>query len=280
MARSRRSALLPPSEANPATTAPVRRAAAASAWSHPRTPTTSVPTTRRSVSPSPSTARPWRDSGAGRSCGVHLLVGSVNEKSEEAHRCYNTSLLLGPDGSLLGRTARCTCSTWMYPRTSASRSPTPSSPGTRPSSSRPRWAPSACRFYDLRFPEMYRALVDAGAEILAIPAAFTLTTAATTGTLDARTRHRDPDRHRPWPRRQARRRRPASLFGHSMIVKYIPHVRRRAQPGPGRDRPLSCRSRASRHAGARPPPHRLTPSGPAAPPAPRCHASCALARPR
>jgi nitrilase len=30
--------------------------------------------------------------------------------------------------------------------------------------------------YDLRFPEMYRKLVDAGAEIIAIPSAFTLTT--------------------------------------------------------------------------------------------------------
>jgi len=32
--------------------------------------------------------------------------------------------------------------------------------------------------YDLRFPEMFRALVDAGAEIIALPAAFTATTGA------------------------------------------------------------------------------------------------------
>src|SRR5690606_3401520 len=30
--------------------------------------------------------------------------------------------------------------------------------------------------YDLRFPELYRALVDRGADILAVPSAFTLTT--------------------------------------------------------------------------------------------------------
>jgi predicted amidohydrolase len=30
--------------------------------------------------------------------------------------------------------------------------------------------------YDLRFPELYRALVDRGAEVLLVPAAFTLTT--------------------------------------------------------------------------------------------------------
>jgi len=30
--------------------------------------------------------------------------------------------------------------------------------------------------YDLRFPEMYRALVDAGAEVITVPSAFTLPT--------------------------------------------------------------------------------------------------------
>ena len=32
---------------------------------------------------------------------IHLLVGSFNERSEDPHRCYNTSVLLGPTGKTL-----------------------------------------------------------------------------------------------------------------------------------------------------------------------------------
>ena len=41
--------------------------------------------------------------------GVHLLIGSLNEKSDDPERCYNTSALFGPDGRVHGA-AR---STWI-----------------------------------------------------------------------------------------------------------------------------------------------------------------------
>ena len=36
-----------------------------------------------------------------RRLGLYLLLGSFNERSDEPSRCYNTSVLLGPDGEVL-----------------------------------------------------------------------------------------------------------------------------------------------------------------------------------
>lgn len=37
-----------------------------------------------------------------RELSIHLLLGSFGELSEDAGRCYNTSVLFGPDGERLG----------------------------------------------------------------------------------------------------------------------------------------------------------------------------------
>src|SRR6476659_1676308 len=36
-----------------------------------------------------------------RGLGIYLLLGSFNERSDEPARCYNTSVLFGPDGAVL-----------------------------------------------------------------------------------------------------------------------------------------------------------------------------------
>ena len=36
-----------------------------------------------------------------RELGIHLLLGSFNEKGPDERRCYNTSVLFGPDGARL-----------------------------------------------------------------------------------------------------------------------------------------------------------------------------------
>ena len=59
---------------------------------------------------------------------LHVLLGGHNEKAPEANRCYNTSVLFGPDGD-----ARSTCSTWTCRPTFASRSRTPARPAPIPS---------------------------------------------------------------------------------------------------------------------------------------------------
>lgn len=107
---------------------------------------------------------------------VHLLVGSVAERLDD-ERCYNTSLLFGPAGDLLG----------LYRKLHLFDVEIADGPSFRESAhiaagdslvvvSTPLGRVGLSICYDLRFPEMYRALVDKGAEILTVPSAFTLHT--------------------------------------------------------------------------------------------------------
>ncbi len=118
-----------------------------------------------------------RFAGLARKHRMHLLVGSFNEKSDEPSRCYNTSVLLGPDGDVLASYRKIHLfDVDVSPDVSFRESDT-CKPGDTPvvvETALGRIGLSIC--YDLRFPELYRRLVDLGAEILAIPAAFTLMT--------------------------------------------------------------------------------------------------------
>jgi len=108
---------------------------------------------------------------------IHLLLGSFNEKSDEPARCYNSSVLFGPDGHRLAVYRKIhlfdvDVSDDVRFQESATCKPgdavvvAPTALG--------KLGLSIC--YDLRFAELYRALVDRGAEILMVPSAFTLTT--------------------------------------------------------------------------------------------------------
>jgi predicted amidohydrolase len=109
--------------------------------------------------------------------GAHLLIGSFNERSEHAARCYNTSLLFGPDGSLLARYRKVHLfDVDVSPDVRFKESDTIVA-GGEPVVVRTALGTiglSIC--YDLRFPELYRRLVDLGAELITVPAAFTLMT--------------------------------------------------------------------------------------------------------
>jgi predicted amidohydrolase len=107
-----------------------------------------------------------------RTHGIVLVGGSFAER--EGDRVFNTSLLFGPDGTLLacyrkmhlfdldvpGQAAYCE-SHWLASGDAVVATPLLGSV----------LGQAIC--YDLRFPELFRALVDAGSEILALPSAFT-----------------------------------------------------------------------------------------------------------
>jgi len=116
--------------------------------------------------------------------GISLLVGSVAERGPDEGpdgptRSYNTSLLFGPDGEQVAT----------YRKLHLFDVDLESSGGVSFLESERtiagddvvvadtligRMGLSIC--YDLRFPELYRALVDNGATSLAVPSAFTLMT--------------------------------------------------------------------------------------------------------
>lgn len=109
--------------------------------------------------------------------GIHLLVGSVAERADEPSRCHNTSLLFGPDGALISSYRKVHLFDVDIPggvRFSESATCAPGDTTVVADTALGRLGLSIC--YDLRFPELYRALVDDGATMLAVPSAFTLMT--------------------------------------------------------------------------------------------------------
>jgi predicted amidohydrolase len=115
--------------------------------------------------------------------GVHLLIGSFSEQhlladgSVDSERCHNTSLLFGPEGQRLAQYRKMHLFDVDVPgglTIAESGSVTPGDEVVVADTDLGRIGMSIC--YDLRFPEMYRALVDAGAEVICVPSAFTLTT--------------------------------------------------------------------------------------------------------
>ena len=118
-----------------------------------------------------------------RELGIHLLLGSFNERAAigdgepPAARCHNTSVLFGPDGGVLAVYRKIHLfDVAVPPDVVFQESATVVAGSEAVLAETPlAWIGlSIC--YDLRFPELYRALVENGAEILAVPSAFTLAT--------------------------------------------------------------------------------------------------------
>jgi deaminated glutathione amidase len=121
--------------------------------------------------PTLSGARGWA-----RERRIHLLAGSIAEAGAPGGRAFNTSVLIDPEGELAGVYRKLhlfdvDVGGRRYRESEATAA------GhelvVAPVDDHPLGL-SVC--YDLRFPELYRALVDRGAQALAVPAAFTLAT--------------------------------------------------------------------------------------------------------
>jgi len=112
-----------------------------------------------------------------RRLGIHLLLGSFNEKSDEPTRCYNTSVLYSPAGEIVATYRKIHLFDVDIPGGVSFAESATCKPGEGTvvaDTPLGRIGLSIC--YDLRFPELYRRLVDQGAQILMIPSAFTLAT--------------------------------------------------------------------------------------------------------
>ena len=117
------------------------------------------------------------------SLNIHLLIGSLAERRvltdgtvDSAH-CYNTSVLYGPNGDTLASYRKMHLFDVDVPGGLCIRESDTIAAGDQVVvAETPLGKIGLTICYDLRFPELYRALVDAGAEILAVPSAFTLTT--------------------------------------------------------------------------------------------------------
>jgi deaminated glutathione amidase len=119
--------------------------------------------------PSLTAARGWA-----RELGIHLLAGSISERTDE--KAFNTSVLIGPGGDDLAVYRKIHMfdveAGGVVYRESEHEQPgaeivtAPVGPLTA--------GLTVC--YDLRFPELYRILAVRGAQLIAVPSAFTLAT--------------------------------------------------------------------------------------------------------
>lgn len=110
--------------------------------------------------------------------GIWLVIGSLALKTGDADgRFANRSFLIGPDGAIAARYDKI----HMFDVALAGGETYRESAGFRPgdravvaTAGPARIGLSVC--YDMRFPRLYRDLAQAGAQILTIPAAFTVPT--------------------------------------------------------------------------------------------------------
>ena len=112
--------------------------------------------------------------------GIHLVLGSFAERipsKEGAGRCYNTSVLLGPEGAVLASYRKMHLFDVDIPGGVQLRESASIAPGEGPVvADTPLGTLGFTICYDLRFPELFRAVVERGAQIILVPAAFTVTT--------------------------------------------------------------------------------------------------------
>ncbi|WP_242908093.1 carbon-nitrogen family hydrolase [Actinomadura terrae] len=101
-----------------------------------------------------------------RDLGCFLHLGSVLERTPEG-RLHNTAVLIDPSGAVVHTYRK--IHVFGYRSREAELLAPGDTVGTAPS---PLGALGATTCYDLRFPEIWRALVDAGAETVAVPAAW------------------------------------------------------------------------------------------------------------
>ncbi len=112
-----------------------------------------------------------------RELRIHLVAGSITEKAEGQPRSYNTSVLIGPDGSRLA----------IYRKIHLFDVDLPGRVTIRESDAKMHGAEVVCAqtaigaiglsiCYDIRFPELYRELVFKGAKMVTVPSAFTFPT--------------------------------------------------------------------------------------------------------
>ncbi|MEM9939135.1 MAG: carbon-nitrogen hydrolase family protein [Pseudomonadota bacterium] len=112
-----------------------------------------------------------------KTLGVWLLIGSLAITLEDDPRKANRSYLIGPDGTIAARYDKINMFDVEVDDGQSYRESRSYRPGEKAVlASTPVGKIGLTICYDLRFPQLYRSLAQAGADILAVPAAFTKVT--------------------------------------------------------------------------------------------------------
>lgn len=108
---------------------------------------------------------------------VYLVLGGIPIQAPETKHCFNTCVVLNPDGEMIAHYKKIHLFDIAIPDGPNFTESEFVAPGETPATCEiegRQWGLTIC--YDLRFPELYRQLADRGAQACCVPAAFTLQT--------------------------------------------------------------------------------------------------------
>jgi predicted amidohydrolase len=173
-------------------------------------------------------------SSLARETGITLVGGGMPEASGDADRPYNTCVVVAPDGAVVARYRKMhlfdvNVGDGQTYCESAAVTPgdapvtTPLGPFTL--------GLSVC--YDVRFPELYRRLSEAGADVLLVPAAFTLMTGKDHWHVLLRARAIENQAYVVAPAQWGKHPRGRTTYGKSLIVDPWGEVIAQASEGEG-----------------------------------------------
>jgi predicted amidohydrolase len=150
---------------------------------------------------------------------IFLLCGSILERNPRGPRPFNTSILINPAGRLTGLYRKLHLFKVRLPNGTVINEGAAYTAGsaivTAPTPLG-RIGFSIC--YDLRFPELYRALVDRGAAIIAVPSSFTYATGKAHWEVLLRARAIENQVYIVAPNQHGTDPQGTKRYGHSMII--------------------------------------------------------------
>lgn len=150
--------------------------------------------------------------------GATLLIGSIPVRVRD-DMCANRSLLLGPDGSIVARYDKIHMFDVQLSAGNVYRESLSFQPGDRAVLAQVDEAAlglTVC--YDLRFPHLFRDLAKAGAQIIAVPAAFTRITGEAHWHVLLRARAIETGAFILAPAQGGRHQDGRETYGHSLII--------------------------------------------------------------
>jgi predicted amidohydrolase len=151
--------------------------------------------------------------------GIWLLAGSIHEAIDGDDRTYNTSLLFSPEGVEIARYRKIHLYDVQIPgQVDALESATTAGGTDIVTADIAGHTAGLAICYDIRFPELFRALADEGAELVFLPAAFTLFTGKDHWEVLIRARAIENQCYMLASGQQGRDKQGRTTYGRSMIV--------------------------------------------------------------
>jgi predicted amidohydrolase len=106
-----------------------------------------------------------------------IVAGGMPEKSDDPERPYNTALAFAPNGEIAARYRKIHLFDVSLADGTALQESATTARGSSPAVAELEgWRVGLSICYDVRFPELFRALSEKGADVFVVPAAFTLHT--------------------------------------------------------------------------------------------------------